>query len=103
MLKQAYVACTYSKICFAPARFYMDYSVPSNVEEILALKNNSINEEVIATAIAGVVQMARCQGQTLEELTESILQDDRVLDLERRKWLSQMLIQAWNLFPDADE
>lgn len=77
----------------------MDYSIPSNTEEILALKNNSINEEVIASAIAGVVQIARRQGQTLEELTESILQDDLVLDLERRKWLSEMIIQAWNLFP----
>lgn len=81
----------------------MDYSIPSNTEEILALKNNPINEEVIASAIAGVVQIARRQGQSLEGLTESILQDDLVLDLERRKWLSEMIVQAWNLFPDADE
>ncbi len=81
----------------------MDYSIPSNTEEILALKSNPINEEVIASAIAGVVQIARRQGQTLEGLTESILQDDLVLDPERRKWLSEMIVQAWNLFPDADE
>lgn len=81
----------------------MDYSIPSNTEEILALKNHSINEEVLASAIAGVVQIARRQGQSLEELTESILQDDLVLDPERRKWLSQMIIQAWDLFPGASE
>jgi hypothetical protein len=77
----------------------MDNFIPANTEEILALKNGAINEEVVATAIAGVVQMARQQQQSLEQLTESILRDDRVLDLERRKWLSQMIIQAWNILP----
>ena len=77
----------------------MDYPIPSSTEEILALKNISINEEVIATAIAGVVQMARCQGQSLEDLTDSILQDDRVLNLDRRKWLKDIIVQAWNILP----
>jgi len=77
----------------------MDYLIPANTEEILALQNNSVNEEIIATAIAGVVQMARQQGQSLEELTANILQDDQVLDPERRKWLSQMIVQAWNILP----
>jgi hypothetical protein len=77
----------------------MDNFIPANTEEMLALKNGAINEEVVATAIAGVVQMARQQQQSLEQLTESILRDDRVLDLERRKWLSQMIIQAWNILP----
>ena len=77
----------------------MDYPIPANTEEILALKNSSINEEVIATAIAAIVQMARQQGQSLEELTENILKDDKVLDSERRKWLSQMIVLAWNILP----
>jgi hypothetical protein len=77
----------------------MDDFTPANPAEMLALKNGAINEEVVATAIAGVVQMARQQQQSLEQLTESILRDDRVLDLERRKWLSQMIIQAWNILP----
>lgn len=77
----------------------MNYLIPANAEEMLSLKNSAINEEVIATAIAGVVQMARQQGQSIEQLTESILQDDRVLDSERRQWLSQMIIQAWNILP----
>ncbi|MEO1004288.1 MAG: hypothetical protein AAFW67_00260 [Cyanobacteria bacterium J06638_38] len=81
----------------------MDYPIPANAEEILALKNNSVNEEIVATAIAGVVQMARRQGQSLEELTRSILQDDRVLDLERRKWLSEMIVQAWDILPAAND
>ncbi len=79
----------------------MDYLIPNNTEEILALKNNPVNEEVVATAIAGVVKMARLQGQSLEELTTSILQDDRVLDPARRRWLSEMIVQAWNILPDS--
>ncbi|MEL6786950.1 MAG: hypothetical protein AAFO76_05960 [Cyanobacteria bacterium J06607_15] len=81
----------------------MDYLIPANAEEILALKNNSVDEEIIATAIAGVVQIARQQGQSLDELIESILRDDRVLDRDRRKWLSQMIVQAWNIIPIPNE
>jgi hypothetical protein len=77
----------------------MDDLIPANTEEMLALKNGAVNEEVVATAIASVVQMARQQQQSLEQLTESILRDDRVLDPERRKWLSQMIIRAWNILP----
>ncbi|MBE9042986.1 hypothetical protein IQ255_00950 [Pleurocapsales cyanobacterium LEGE 10410] len=77
----------------------MNYSIPANTEEISALGNTSINEEIVASAIAGVVQIARRQGQSLEELTEDILQDDLVLDLDRRQWLSEMIIQAWSILP----
>lgn len=77
----------------------MDYPIPANIDEILALKNNPVNEEIVAIAIAAVVQMARRQGQSLEELTTSILQDDLVLDVERRKWLNEMIVQAWDIMP----
>ena len=81
----------------------MDYFIPNSTEEILALKNKSLDEEIIATAIAGVVQIARRKGQSLEELTKDILQDHRVLDLDRRKWLSEMIIQAWEILPFSKE
>lgn len=81
----------------------MDYFIPDTTEEILALKNKSLDEEIIATAIAGVVQIARRQGQSLEDLTKDILQDDRVLDLDRRKWLSEIIIQAWDILPFSQE
>ena len=77
----------------------MDYFIPDSTEEILALKNKSLDEEIIARAIAGVVQIARREGQSLEDLTKDILQDDRVLDLDRRKWLSEIIIQAWEILP----
>ena len=81
----------------------MDYPIPANTEEILALRNSSINEEIIASAIAGVVQIARNQGQSLEELTAGILKDDSLLELDRRKWLSEIIIQAWTLLPSRNK
>ena len=77
----------------------MDYPIPASAEEILALRNNSVNEEVVATAIAGVVKIARQQGQSLEDLTAGVLKDDCVLDLDRRKWLSELVAQAWIVLP----
>ena len=47
--------------------------------------------------------MARRQGQSLDELTKNILQDDRVLDFERRKWLSELIIKAWNILPGLQD
>lgn len=77
----------------------MDYPIPANTEEILALGNSSLNEEKIAAAIAGVVKIARQQGQSLEELKAGILKDDSVLDLDCRKWLSELITQAWKMLP----
>ena len=77
----------------------MDYPIPASTEEILALKNSSVNEEVIATAIAGVVKIARQEGQSLEDLTAGVLKDDSVLELDRRKWLSELIAQAWIMLP----
>lgn len=47
----------------------MDYPISTTTEEILALKNNLVNEKIIINAIAGVIKIARQQGQSLEELT----------------------------------
>ena len=77
----------------------MDYPIPANTEEILALRNNSVNEEIVATAIAGVVNITRQQNRSLEELMASVLKDDCLLDLDRRKWLSELVAQAWKMLP----
>ncbi len=77
----------------------MDYPIPANTEEILALGNSSVNEEKIAAAIAGVVKIARQRGQSLEDVTASILQDDSLLDIDYRKWLSELIAQAWKILP----
>jgi hypothetical protein len=77
----------------------MHYSIPASPQEIAALKKKTVNEEVVATAIAGVVQIARSKGQTLEDLTAEVLADDRLLDLESRLRLSNIVVQAWRTLP----
>jgi hypothetical protein len=77
----------------------MDYPIPSNKEEIVALSRGSVNEEIIARAIAGVVNVARQEGKTLEDIIAGVLQDDRLLDLDRRKWLSDLVVHAWSILP----
>lgn len=81
----------------------MDYPIPASAEETLALRNNSVNEEIVVTAIADLIQMARQQGQSLDQLTAGVLQDDRVLDLDHRKWLNELVVQAWTLLPWQQE
>jgi hypothetical protein len=77
----------------------MHYSIPASPQEITALKKKTVNEEVVATAIAGVVQIARSKGQSLEDLTAEVLADDRLLDLESRLRLSNIVVQAWQTLP----
>jgi len=80
----------------------MNYPIPATVEEIEALEKNPVDEELIAAAIAGVVQIARAQGQTLEELTAEVLADDHWLDSSQRRWLSDIVTQAWQSFCHND-
>ncbi len=77
----------------------MNYSIPATTEEILALGNKSIDEDVIVTAIAGVISIARKQGQSLEDLQKQILQDDLILDIIQRRWLKDLIAKAWEMLP----
>ncbi|MDJ0535307.1 MAG: hypothetical protein QNJ70_22935 [Xenococcaceae cyanobacterium MO_207.B15] len=75
----------------------MDDSIPASTEEILALGENSISEDIIALAIAAVVKIAHRQGQSLEEIQEQVLHDDSILDLVQRRWLKDLVAKAWEL------
>ena len=77
----------------------MNYPIPATTEEILALGNKSINEDIIITAIAGVISIARKQGQSLEDLQQQILQDDLILDIIQRRWLKDLIAKAWEILP----
>ncbi|OKH22543.1 hypothetical protein NIES593_12155 [Hydrococcus rivularis NIES-593] len=77
----------------------MNYSIPVNPEEIMALRQRPVDEEMIAVAIAGLVKMARSQGQSLDDLTAEVLQDDPILDRVQRRWLSDIVAQAWKTMP----
>ncbi|MDF5712379.1 MAG: hypothetical protein PUP93_00485 [Rhizonema sp. NSF051] len=76
----------------------MNYPIPDSPQEIVALRQKPVDEELVASAIAGVIKIVRAQGQSLEELTAQVLADDSVLDQQQRRWLSQVVAQAWENF-----
>ncbi|MBD0302970.1 MAG: hypothetical protein ICV85_12580 [Tolypothrix sp. T3-bin4] len=69
--------------------------MPHSPQEIVNLRQNPVDEELVAAAIAGVIKIVRSQGQSLEELTAQVLADDQMLDKQQRRWLSQVVAQAW--------
>jgi hypothetical protein len=73
----------------------MNYPIPHSPQEIVNLRQNPVDEELVAAAIAGVIKIVRSQGQSLEELTSQVLADDQMLDKQQRRWLSQVVTQAW--------
>lgn len=76
----------------------MHYPIPGSPQEILALRQKPVTEELVAAAIAGVIKIVRAQGQSLEQLTAQVLADDSLLDIEQRRWLSDLVAQAWDSF-----
>jgi hypothetical protein len=77
----------------------MHYPIPVSPQEIVALRQKPVNEELIVAAIAGVVRLARSKGQTLDDLTAEVLADDLLLDRDSRRWLSDIVAQAWQTLP----
>ncbi len=74
----------------------MNYPIPDSPKDIFDLRQQPVDEELVAAAIAGVIKIVRAQGQSLEELTAQVLADDPLLDKQQRRWLSQVVAQAWN-------
>jgi hypothetical protein len=56
---------------------------------------DSITEELIAAAIAGLVSSAHAQGESLDDLTRLVLAEDPELDQRTRQWLSEIVKEAW--------
>jgi len=77
----------------------MNYPIPVNPEEIVALRQEPVDEELVAAAIAGVVMITRSEGRSLEDLTTEVLKDDSLLDAAQRRWLSDIVAQAWQSLP----
>jgi hypothetical protein len=73
----------------------MKYPIPASSQEIVNLRQVTVSEELIAAAIVGVIQVARAKGQSLEELTAEVMNDDSLLDRQQRRWLSDIVAQAW--------
>ncbi|CDN13427.1 MAG: hypothetical protein HRU34_05870 [Richelia sp.] len=76
----------------------MNYPIPEKPQEIFALRQQPVDEELVATAIAGVIKIVSSQGQSLEELMSQVLAEDSVLDRQQRHWLGQVMSQAWENF-----
>ena len=76
----------------------MHYPIPASPQEIIALRQKPVNEELLCAALAGVIQLVRSQGQSLEHLTAQVLADDSLLDIQQRRQLSEVLVQAWENF-----
>lgn len=76
----------------------MHYPIPASTQEIVALRQKPVNEELVATAIVGLIEIVRSQGQSLEQLTTQLLADDSLLDRQQRRWLSEVVAQAWESF-----
>lgn len=73
----------------------MTYSIPTNPEELMALRHKSVDEELVAAAIFGTIQIARSQGQSLDDIRTELLQDSGLLNPEQRQWLSEIVGHAW--------
>jgi len=76
----------------------MNYPIPDSPQEISALRKQPVDEELVAAVIAGVVKVVRSQGQSLDQLTAQVLEDDQMLDQQQRRWLSKLVAQAWDNF-----
>ncbi|HEY9654302.1 MAG TPA: hypothetical protein V6C50_02315 [Crinalium sp.] len=73
----------------------MNYPIPANTPEVGTFRQKFVDEELIATAIVGVVDVARSKGQSLEELITEVLADDALLDYQQRYRLSEIIAVAW--------
>jgi hypothetical protein len=73
----------------------MPYRIPTTRAEVLELRTLRPDEALIATAIAGVIQVSRSEGKSLDDLTAELLTDDSLLDASQRYLLSQVVSQAW--------
>jgi len=76
----------------------MHYPIPASPQEIIDLRQNPVNEELVAAVIAGTIKIVSAEGQSLEYLTAQLLADDSLLDIQQRRWLSDVVANAWAKF-----
>lgn len=71
---------------------------PSSLKSVLGSPSSgkSVSEAHIATAILNVIETARSQGQSLDDVITELMADDALLDSKSRHLLGDILTQAWN-------
>lgn len=77
----------------------MNYSISTNSQK--NLQHPSVSEDLIVAAIAGVIQSARSNGQSLEDLIHEVLADDILLDGQQRRCLGEVVAVAWETLPNS--
>ena len=68
----------------------------SPLTELSSQAADPVTEEHVLAAIVGVIQAARQQGQSIEEVQAAVLADDALLEMPIRKLLSDIVVEAWN-------
>ncbi len=71
---------------------------PSSLKSVLESSSSekSVSEAHIATAIINVIETARSQGQSLDDVITDLMADDALLVSKSRHLLGDILTQAWN-------
>lgn len=87
--------------CIVPSNPVMDSPIPTTAQEIFSLRDSPADPEILVKAIAGVVNVARHQGQTLEDLTAEVLSEDHLLDLHQRTRLKDWVVTVWEALPEV--
>lgn len=64
--------------------------------ELDSQPTEAVEPEDIGLALAGVIETARTQGLSLNDLTEEVLADDMLLDPPARRLLSEIVAKAWH-------
>jgi len=77
----------------------MNYPIPADPQEFITVRQKSVNEDLIAAAIAQVVNVARSKGQSLDEVMAEVMADDSLLDIQKRRRLSEIVAVAWEKLP----
>ncbi|NBO31544.1 MAG: hypothetical protein EBV05_08095 [Cyanobacteria bacterium WB6_1B_304] len=77
----------------------MNYSIPDVPPRVIPLQSRPNNEELVASAIAGIIHITRCQGRSLEDLVTELLAEDLLLEKSQRQRLSEVVARAWEKLP----
>lgn len=77
----------------------MNYPIPNSPQEIVALRHHPVDDGLVAAAIAGVIQLARSKGQSVEDLVAEVMADDSLLDYGVRQQLRSVVYDAWKVVP----
>lgn len=74
----------------------MPHPTLNALQDVSSASSQSVSEDHIANAILSVIQTARAKGQTLEDLTAELLEEDALLESDVRYLLSEIVAQAWH-------